>query len=204
MTDLAEFWHKQHIGNTAWLTGTSWDRIQEFYDVSDRDFQDRVCLEIGVGRGTVTKALAALASELHCCDVTQAALDKVQHLATQCWLSQDIDHIPPVDIALCHLVLVHCTDEECVRILKSISLKDQARVLCQFSSFKDPAMGARGASVHTLQTLDLDNKHFFRDLDHIGDIVRSADLKIHKVKQHDPGSFQGWQGQFWQFLDLRR
>lgn len=204
MTDLTEFWNHEHRANSGWLTGTDWPAMQRYYGISDQDIQHKSCLEIGVGKATVTRALAALAQPLYCCDISSAALAKTKDLAAQSWLTEDLDQVPAVDIVLCHLVLVHCDDAECVRILRSIRLKSEGRIFCQFSSFRDHTVGISEASERVKRMLDLDRKHRFRTTEQIQDIVHSAGLQIHNIKQHDPGSYHGWRGQFWQFLELRK
>ena len=202
--NLIKFWDHEHSNDSGWLTGTSWQAMQRYYNISDIDIQGKACLEIGIGKATVTQALAKLAQPLYCCDISSAALIKIKDLAKGFWHTQDLDRVPPVDIVLCHLVLVHCDDAECVRILQSIQLKAQGRIFCQFSTFKDPNVGIANASEQVKQMLDIGTKHWFRSTQHIRDIVHSAGLQIHSMKEHDPGSYYGWEDQLWQFLELRR
>ena len=204
MTDLTEFWEHQHQSNSGWLTGTSFESIKKFYDVGTEDFQDRDCLEIGVGRATVSRSLAALAHRLYCCDISHKALEKVATLATETFLREDVHKIPAVDIVLCHLVFVHCDDADCQRLLKSINLRPGGRVLCQFSCFQDPAVGASDATARIKEILDIGVKHFFRTPDEIAEIIHSAGLHVHKTKRLAPGSFHGWNGQYWQFYELHK
>ena len=66
-TNLAEFWETQHAHTDGqWLTGTSWELIQQFYGVSAEDFRHKVCLEIGVGKGFITRSLSTLCQDLYC------------------------------------------------------------------------------------------------------------------------------------------
>ena len=202
--DIDKFWDDQHRQSSSWLTGTNWLSYRQCYGMRDQDLIDSTCLEIGVGKGIATRELAALVPILYCCDISQTALDKIKDIATQCWLSQDLDQVPPVDVVICHLVFVHCDDAECIRILRSIRLKPEGRVFCQFSTFKDSAVGATDASSRVQQKLDLGRKHFFRDTDHVQQIVHSAGLQIHNIDRKDPGDFDGWNGQIWQLLELRQ
>jgi len=204
MIDLEPFWQAQHSNSSAWLTGTSWESVKDLYRVTDEDFQDKVCLEIGVGKGFVTRTLAKLAQQLHCCDITPTAFDRLKDLPAQFWATSQLTQIPPAHAVLCHLVLIHCDDSECVRILKSTNLLPDGRIFCQLASFKDSKVGISDATPHTQNILDLGVKHFFRDVEEIRDLVSRAGLKIHNIRQVDPGSFHGWKGQFWQLLELRR
>jgi len=204
MADLTEFWQHQHQVNSGWLTGTSFESIKKFYDVGTEDFQGRDCLEIGVGRATVSRSLATLAHRFYCCDISDKALEKVSGLATETFLSKDVHKIPAVDVVLCHLVFVHCDDLECIRILKSVNLNPGARVFCQFSCFDDPVTGAADATARIREILDLGTKHFFRKTETIQEIIQTAGLHIYKEKTHRPGSFHGWNAQHWQFYELQK
>lgn len=202
---LEEFWESQHAQrHGGWLTDTSGAMVLKMYDLSLDDFADKQCLEIGVGKGTVTKFLAYNSAGVYGCDISATALQNISGIAQQTWLSKDIDQIPPVDVVLCHLVFVHCDDLECLRILRSIKLKQNGRMFCQFSSFKDPVKGPEGISAQVNQLLDLGNKHFFREPQEIDDLIISAGFTAVRVKDHDPGSFHGWTGQYWRLYELCR
>ena len=201
--DLAKFWNQEHTADSGWLTGTSWQAMKQYYGITDRDIQGKNCLEIGVGKATVTRELARLAAKLYCCDISTAALAKVKDFAAQTWLTQDLAQAPPVDAVLCHLVLVHCDDLECQRILRCVKVTEQGRIFCQFSCFKDETLGIQDASPSVQQMLDPGRKHWFRTMQQIQDIVDSAGLEIHNIKSYDPGGYFGWHNQIWQFLELR-
>jgi len=204
-TNLAEFWETQHAHTDGqWLTGTSWELIQQFYGISAEDFRHKVCLEIGVGKGFITRSLSTLCQDLYCCDISDTALTNVKDFATQTWLSRDIDQVPPVDIVLCHLVFVHCDDDECRRILRSIQLNPQARIFCQFSCFSDPNIGSSQATATVQQLLDVGVKHFFRTPDDIQQLLKSVGLTVINEKKCHPGDYHGWTQQFWQFYELQR
>jgi SAM-dependent methyltransferase len=96
--DLVEFWNQEHTAHSGWLTGTSWQAMKQYYGITDRDVQGKCCLEIGVGKATVTRELARLAEKLYCCDISSAALAKVKDLSTESWLTQDLAQAPPVDV----------------------------------------------------------------------------------------------------------
>lgn len=204
MPNLIDFWQDQHAKDTSWLTGTTFDMILHQYNLDTDAFKDRCCLEIGVGRGSVTKPLSELASTLYCSDISQVALDKVKSWTKGTWSAQDIGQIPPVDVALCHLVFVHCDDAECRRILESVKLNKTGRIFCQFSCFKDPKIGIADASPKVQEMLDIGIKHFFRDPEEIQAIIKKAKLKVRKTWDRFPGDFFGWTGQYWQYYELYR
>ena len=204
MTDLTEFWQDQHTSNTPWLTGTTFGMILDQYGLEPLTFQNRRCLEIGVGKGMITRCLSQLADVVYGCDISEEALSKVRSVTGGTWLTQDIEQIPSVDVVLCHLVFVHCDDNECERILRSINLADQGKIFCQFSCFKDPEIGANDANDKIKDLLDVGVKHFFRSTDEIEAMIQSAGLQIHRTWNRYPGDYHGWAGQTWQYYELSR
>jgi 2-polyprenyl-3-methyl-5-hydroxy-6-metoxy-1,4-benzoquinol methylase len=205
MTNLEEFWESKHVVNdSTWVTGNNLNSLKNFYDVTPDDFKGKQCLEIGVGQGTLTKELTNLASSLYCCDISNKSLAKIKELATEIWNSKDIVDIPPVDVAISHLVFVHCDDAECIRILRSVKLSPDGRFFCQFSCFVDTTLGATQASQKVQEQLDIGVKHFFRTPNEIEKLITDAGLITIKVKKCNPGSYHGWNGQYWQCYELQR
>ena len=204
MENLEEFWQKQHIDKTDWLTGTSFDSLLTQYCLTEQSFNGLSCLEIGVGFGKITEKLSELTAELHCCDISSVALDRVKSWALSTWFTDQLDQIPPVDIAICHLVLVHCNDMECQRILRSVQLKPTARLYCQFSGFKNSNLGIQQASPQVQDMLAIDQKHFFRDSQHISNLIKKSGLFIERTWKQDPGNYHGWTNQMWHYYELRK
>jgi ubiquinone/menaquinone biosynthesis C-methylase UbiE len=202
--DLAEFWNDKHQRqNRQWLTGSTVTLIHKFYGVDTRAWQGRKILEIGVGVGSITNSLAEIAGELYCADISSVALDNVKKHARQTFLSKDISQVPPVDIVLCHLVLVHCDDAEVLRLLSSIRLLDGGKIYCQFSCLKEPN-AIKNASPSVQEQLTNAGPHFFRDPADIEKLITQAGLTIGRQSQCDPGQFQNWTGQFWKLYELER
>lgn len=204
MNNIQEFWNHQHQNRSQqWLTGTRLEQIMKFYSLTTRDLTNKKFLEIGVGLATVSKPLSTIVSKLYCADISLEALKRVQSYATGTWPTSEINLIPPVDIALCHLVLVHCDDAECVRILQSINLADHGRIFCQFSCLtSDDAIEQSDPKVKKM--LLEDGPHFFRTEDTIQNIINQAGLQIVKVSDHNPGSYHGWTGQYWKHYQLEK
>jgi hypothetical protein len=199
-----EFWETEHKKNSGWLTGTTFDMLSQQYNFTPATFHHRSCLEIGVGRGIITQHLAGLASTLYCCDISETALNQVKKWATLTYLSQELDQVPPVDIAVCHLVLVHCDDSECERILGSIKLAEQGKIFCQFCIFENPAVGIDNAQPYVKDMLSPGKNHFFRTNKQILDIIESAGLVVENVWTKHPGDYFGWTNQLWNYYELRK
>ena len=203
MPDFKNFWEDQHQRATEWLTGTALQPIMKWYSLSSEGLENKKFLEIGVGLATVTEPLSRLVDTLYCADISEKALTRARPYATGTWNTQEIHLIPEVDIVLCHLVLVHCDDAECVRILRSINLTTGGKIYCQFSCLK--TQDALEHASHKVKPLLVDSgMHFFRTEDQISDILSQAGLRIVRETQADPGSYHGWNGQYWKFYQLDR
>ena len=201
---IKEFWEDQHTQNTrTWLTGTSLDQILKAYDLTKESLANIKCLEIGVGLVTVTEPLSKLVATLYCTDISDKALTKAGPYTSGAWHTQQIDQIPPVDMAICHLVMTHCDDKECERILRSINLLPGGKIYCQFSCLKS-ADALENVSHKIRHQLIDSGMHFFRTEEEIQHLCDVAGLQIVKSKYFDPGSYHGWNGQYWQFYQLER
>ena len=177
--------------------------IYKFYDISEADLKSRKILEIGVGVGVITKSLAALTQELYCADISDVALQNVSKFAKSVFLTRDINQTPGIDIALCHLVLVHCDDTEVRRLLSEINLSDSGKIYCQFSCLKT-ADAIEKASSTVKNMLTQAGPHHFRDPAHVEKLIKDCGLTIRREKQIDPGKYINWDGQFWKLYELER
>ncbi len=203
MPNFQNFWENQHQNGTQWLTGTKLNQIMRWYSLTAKDLENKKFLEIGVGLATATEPLSQLVSTLYCADISEKALGRVRPYSAGTWNTQEIHLIPEVDIALCHLVLVHCDDAECVRILRSINLTAGGTIYCQFSCLKTPDALEHASDKVTPMLVD-SGMHFFRTEDQINDILSQAGLRTVRETQADPGSYYGWNGQYWKFYQLER
>ena len=204
MPDFQNFWEDQHQrGGNQWLTGTTLEPIMKWYSLTAEDLKNKKFLEIGVGLATATEPLSRVVGTMYCADISERALAKAKPYAAGTWNTQEIHLIPEVDMALCHLVLVHCDDAECVRILRSINLTTGGKIYCQFSCLKTPD-ALEHASHKVKPDLVHSGMHFFRTEDQINDILSQAGLHTVRETQADPGSYHGWNGQYWKFYQLER
>lgn len=202
--DLPAFWNDKHqTQNRHWLTGTSLGMIYRFYNIGPDDLKSRKVLEIGVGVGVITKELRQLADKLYCSDISAVALKNASQYADDTFLSQDIGQAPAVDVAICHLVLVHCDDAEVRRILSSINLTPGGKIYCQFSCLKTPdAVDTAPPAVK--KSLTELGPHYFRAHSDIEKMIQDSGLSVSRVKEIDPGGYMGWNGQFWKLCVLER
>ena len=204
MQDLDRFWEDMHARDDGtWLTGTGINAMLDFYKITPADFQNQTVLEIGIGRKTVTQWLSRAADTLYCSDISHTALAHARSMAKACFHTLDLDQCPPVDVALCHLVFVHCDDDEVRRILRSIKLNPSGRLFCQFSGLKH-ANSINQASDHVKKLLTEAGPHFFRGRDEIEQMVADSSMTITKCFERDPGSYHGWSEQVWFCLECQK
>ena len=204
MTALNQFWDALHReDNGQWLTGSKIKHILDLYRISKDQIDHKQVLEIGIGRLYITEWLSQVAETLYACDISSVALEKAKRLTPHTYLTQDIKKIPAVDLALCHLVFVHCTDDECRRMLSDLNLAPGGKLYCQFSCLKTPD-AIEHASDHARRALTRDGPHYFRTPELIGQMMQQSGLTITNRIELDPGAFLGWHGQYWLCLECEK
>jgi hypothetical protein len=78
-------------------------------------------MEIGVGRGELTRYLAARGVIVTAVDIADEALRPLEPLVLT-YNVAELAEAPPVDIAICHLVLQHCSDAAVEHIFRNVPL----------------------------------------------------------------------------------
>lgn len=167
------FWEEKHsIDDNWWLTGTSIGNLLHYHELAEDYLTDKKILEIGVGLGTCTKELNKLGKELFCCDVAESALERIKEYSTKQFISSDLNLIPPVDVAICHLVFQHCTDLEIERIINDVNLTNDGIFSFQFAALENNIITS------SIQSLVTNGELFFRDLEKIKEIVQRSNKEI--------------------------
>lgn len=95
--------------------------------------QGKTILEIGVGRGEAIKDFSKH-NKVIGCDISEIALKSVESMCKSTVLSRDLKTVEPVDFAISHLTFQHCHEQEVLRILNDVNLKDGAWFSFQFAS----------------------------------------------------------------------
>jgi SAM-dependent methyltransferase len=168
-----DFWNTKHESNDlTWITGNYLQKYYQWLGISENDLRDKTVLEIGVGMGYASAQISQLCASLYCADISAKALRRVSLIAKDCYQTMDIKSAPPVDLALCHLVLVHCDDDEFVRIINDVNLLPNGRLIVQISG---PGPGGLPERVNTEWP---PGSHFFRSADQINDLVGRTNKKI--------------------------
>lgn len=118
----AAFWDKAHAADKRlWISGTEpleiWARLTAMPLLKPGS---RV-LNIGVGTGACTRALASHGVAVSVLDISRTALDKVKDVADG-WLASDLEAIPSriFDAALSHLVAQHMNNPDLERQMRAV------------------------------------------------------------------------------------
>ena len=193
-----DFWETEHRGNTGWLTGTSFESLLQQFALALSNIQGKKVLEIGVGRGHCTESFKEFAGELYCCDISEGALDKVRSMAKEVYQTADISQAPQVDLAISHLVFVHCTDDEMLRIINDINLTEGGRFMFQVSGLKDSILTDQAKT-----TLVDDGSHFFRSIEETKDIINRSNKEFVSIVGPNDILYAGWFDHEWYYITVQ-
>lgn len=181
-----DFWESKHnLKELWWISGTDFNIFLKEHNLLRESFIHKKILEIGVGTGSMTSQLVQLSNEVFCCDISKKALENLDHLPVQKFLTENLNQIPPVDIAFSHLVFQHCTDDEVLRIIDSVKLNDNGFFSFEFISFVDNLI------IDKVQKLINDKTHFFRSIKDLELMIEQTNKKIIKIE--NPRFHKKWQ-----------
>ena len=192
-----DFWEEEHRGNTGWLTGTHFDALLRQFGLALADVENKRVLEIGVGRGHCSESFGNFASEFYCCDISETGLDRVRKWAKQVFQTQDVNRAPPVDLAISHLVFVHCTDDEMLRLINEVNLAPSGRFMFQVSGLKDGVLTDRAKEI-----LVDDGSHFFRSVDETRAIIDRSNKQFVSLIGPNDILHAGWFEHQWYYVTV--
>lgn len=168
------FWESKHkVSDIFWLTGSSLDDIMSLHNLKIGDLSGKKILEIGVGLGNLSKELVKYTDDLICCDISEQALLNVSDKVNSKYLTTNLNKIEPVDLAICHLVFQHCTDEEVNRIINDVILKDDGIFTFQFAFLREN----EPPNKNVIDLIGLGSLHF-RGLNKIKEMVEESGKEI--------------------------
>jgi SAM-dependent methyltransferase len=168
----SQFWNNHHLNNdNFWLTGSDLSEIKYRHHIDDEMLLNKDVLEIGVGLGKMTHELSKVAKNIYASDISEVGLDRIKAIAKKTVLSKDIATLPPVDIAICHLVFQHCSDEEIQRIINDVNLKEDGIFYFQFAEYPNPISSMVNEFI-------AQKNHFFRSLEQIKNIVKNTNKEL--------------------------
>lgn len=163
-------WDKYHADNSAyWLTGSRLQHIVDSHCINLNNYKNKAILDIGIGTGIFTKTLSVYTDKVYAADISKLALKKVSSFA-KTYLTENLDKVEKVDLAICHLVFQHCTDEEVERIINDVQLKDNGIFSFQYAYFRDNKL----KKTFSDRYIKLNETHFFRSQEKIREIITST------------------------------
>ena len=192
-----DFWEAEHSGNTGWLTGTSFESLLKQFALTLSDIQGKKVLEIGVGRGHCTESFKEFAGKLYCCDISEGALDKVRSMAKEVYQTTNISQAPTVDLAISHLVFVHCTDDEMLRIINGVNLTDSGRFMFQCSGLINGVLTEQAKTI-----LVDDGSHFFRSIEETKEIIARSNKQFVSIIGPNDINHAGWFDHEWYYVTV--
>lgn len=135
------FWDEKHrASDIYWLTGSTLPQLAALYQLTLTP-GDRAT-EVGVGTGSCTRGLVQAGYEVSAVDVSRVALSRVNGVAP-CYHVDDLAQVPAADLALCHLVFQHASDEQVQRILATTPLAPGGIFAFQTAWMTAPAVGLK-------------------------------------------------------------
>lgn len=191
------FWEDKHDKtDTNWLTGSDIDRILGFYKLSPSDLSGKTVMEIGVGTGNSIKEISKLAQKTYGVDISETALDKIKSIVTGTYQSSKLKNAPKCDIIICHLVFLHCSDDEVARIINDAPLTKNGKLYFQASGLKDDVITDK-----VRETLIDNGSHFFRNTEEMKKIILTTNKKLtHLTEPKYGGDYHGnWLQHEWYF-----
>jgi SAM-dependent methyltransferase len=123
--------HGQVGSPVHFVTGTNFEEVMQHHHLPMPT--NKLVLDIGIGTGQAIRRLKENKNRVIACDVSKVALDHSSEWWDESCLTQDLNKLEPVDLAVCHLVMQHNHEEEVVRIINDVNLKEGGVFSFQFS-----------------------------------------------------------------------
>jgi len=179
---MRNFWDRQHqSGSKSWLTFTPPSHV--FKQHSLPQLTGKLILDIGVGNGDFSRWCVECGNSVIACDISPVALSKLAGIARTV-LVDDISTIPPVDLAVCHLVFQHCDDAAMSHILRNVQLVKDGLFSMQVAWLD-------GEPSPPVQKMMSDGLLVFRSLDHTKQLIETAGLSITWISSEIPYTYCG-------------
>ena len=125
-----EQWNKFHKIN-KYVTNSSINEIFGYHQLEIPT--NKLVLDIGVGRGDFIKNLSKYNTMIGV-DVSQDALEVVKPFCKDTCLSEKLNELEGVDLAMCHLVMQHNHEYEVTRIINDVNINHDGIFSFQFAS----------------------------------------------------------------------
>jgi SAM-dependent methyltransferase len=154
--NVKDFWEESHnYQSNLWLTGTDPEWLFGYHgikDVLENNSLKLKVLNVGVGKGTCTRALHETGHEIYALDISETALNNVSKYVKSTYLASNPTNLPTgfFDIVLHHLVAQHMSfhdlREQCKYLVRSLK---PGGVLCiQIATYEDAKRNDQKDSPH--------------------------------------------------------
>ena len=193
-----DFWETKHRANSGWITGTEFENLLKQFELTPGNIQDKKLLEIGTGRGFCSREFSKYSSELYCCDISDDALNKVKNFAKQTYRTANITQAPLVDLAVAHLVFVHCTDDEMLRIINGVNLTTDGQFMFQCSGLKNGILTDK-----IKEKFVDDGSHFFRSVEETKEIIARSNKEFVSMIGPNDILHEGWFEHEWYYITVQ-
>ena len=161
-----EFWNKQHKEGKNWIGNSPFQKVVQYHKLNLNNYKNKKILEIGVGSGLFIKGIKNYTDKIYASDISNTSLEKIKTYA-EVFLTEDLMKIPKVDLAICHLVFQHCSDEEMIRIINEVQLSNNGVFSFQYAYL-------RGNNFINNNGQILNHTHFFRNPEKMRDIIANS------------------------------
>jgi predicted TPR repeat methyltransferase len=193
-----DFWEAEHNANSGWITGTGFESLLKQFGLTADNIKDKKVLEVGTGRGFCSQEFSKHSSELYCCDISESALEKVKTFAKQTYQTVDITQTPSVDLAIAHLVFVHCTNDEMLRLINGVNLSENGQFMFQVSGLINGVLTDQAK-----EKLVDDGSHFFRSVDETKDIIARSNKQFVSIIGPNDINHAGWFNHQWYYVTVK-
>lgn len=137
MNDFLKYKTKQWNERSVTLDRVTDTSLQEVLGCHSLTLNNNIktVLVVGVGRGGAIKSLVERGKTVYATDISSKLVDLgLKCGATKAVLSPDMKTLPPVDLALCHLVLQHNMEQEVQRLINDANLNKDGFGSYQYST----------------------------------------------------------------------
>lgn len=188
---IGQFWETAHkTKELLYLSGYPGAEIWERLRVVDRIVPRAVVLNIGVGMGHCTRALAERGCIVHALDISREGLASISDIATT-WHVDELDRIPSkvFDLVLSHLVWQHMRDDALDAQMGAVfrSLKTDGLWASQFS-----VPCPNGPPLHEYTELDAMGGRVLRTNEIVARLVYAAGGKTIRFFADQAGPDWAW------------
>lgn len=164
------FWNIQHETGKHWIGNSPFQKVVEYHQLNLSNYKNKKILEIGVGSGDFIKNIKNFTDNTYAADISDIALEKLKNYA-EIFSTDDLIKIPEVDLAICHLVFQHCSDEEIERIINEVQLSNEGIFSFQYAYLRNNNFIDSKGQI-------LNHTHFFRSPKKIRNIIDKSNKCI--------------------------